>query len=143
MMGLRPKGNNVCIQKAHLHSKGDRVVVVVDHRNFQPQLQQCLVYICFVWILVVVDVVDGGVIFLNRNPSCKFKTKLKWLLSLLTIDSSVKVIVPSPFFSNPGIKALLWCHMSMNNHPRGGIKLTVWSREIDGDKKWSWWWGWG
>jgi hypothetical protein len=76
-------------KKARLHSKGDRVVVVVNHHNFQPQLHKQFIYICFVWIIVVV--VDGGNNFLNRSSSIKLKKELKRMLSLLIMDFRTRV----------------------------------------------------
>ena len=72
-------------------------------------------------------VVDGGGWSSNAPQSIfalglEVEKQLKcFLSSLLALDCGVEVLASLTFSLDLGLKDLkLWCHTSMNNHPKGG-----------------------
>ena len=85
------------------------------------------IYIIYLSCVIYCGVVDGGGRSSNLLLSIfalglEVEKPLKCLVSsLLALDCGVEVVASLTFSLDLGLKALqCWCHMSMNNHPKGG-----------------------
>ena len=46
--------------------------------------------------------------------------EIKVIIIFVGFDCNVKVVASSIFSLDLDLEALKWCHMSMDNHPKGG-----------------------